>query len=308
MHKIFFVYIVFILIAISNQRNDYTLEEINMKYKMFVNSHKSKIPIGFNLSDNVYLQISNITTTYIPKVTTYDMFFSQIDYYDMDVYFVFKMTLHNGYLKGYDIVKNITVSVDNISAVFHFNNFQFYKLADNGFQYNHEYIPMSFKIDFSYIKEYELYSDLLNDEKNIQQIKNLLTCHWNQLLEQMLTLFPQCDALYYYIKTTDYLKRRGIIPVNYPLHRDFEEIEFQTFAYNEVRKVNTYTEEFIGVKIRVYYKVSGLKYNPMVFFNTIHVTRNEMIFGKLHPYDEALEDVMIYYLKDAFASELKKDN
>ena len=118
--------------------------------------------------------------------------------------------------------------------------------------------------------------------------------------------FLPCNTIY--IKTTDYLKRRGIIPVNYPLHRDFEEIEFQTFAYNEVRKVNTYTEEFIGVKIRVYYKVSGLKYNPMVFFNTIHVTRNEMIFGKLHPYNEALEDVMIYYLKDAFASELKKDN
>ena len=151
MYKIFFVYILFILTSISYQRGDYTLEEINEKFKMFVNSHKSKVPIGFNLSDNVYLQISNITTTYIPKVTTYDMFFSQIDYYDMDVYFVFKMIFHNGHVKGYDTVKNITVTVDNISAIIHFNRFQFYKLADNGFQYNDEFIPVSFKINFSYL-------------------------------------------------------------------------------------------------------------------------------------------------------------
>lgn len=308
MYKIFFVYIVFILTSISYQRGDYTLEEINEKFKMFVNSHKSKIPIGFNLSDNVYLQISNITTTYISKVTTYDMFFSQIDYYDMDVYFVFKMIFHNGHVKGYDVVKNITVTVDNISAIIHFNRFQFYKLADNGFQYNDEFIPVSFKINFSYLNEYEIYNDLLNDEKNFEQIKNVLILRWNKLLDQMLALFPQCDALYYYIKTTENVKRRGIIEVHYPKHKDFEEIQFQKITYNEVRKVNTYTEEFIGVKITVYYQISGSKYSPTVYFDTIHVTRNEMIFGKLSPYNEPLEDVIIYYLKDSFESELKNDN
>ena len=90
MPMIFNVYVILLLITISFQRPIYTLQEINEKFKSFVNFHISKEPIGFNISNTTYFELHNIAITYIPKITTYDMFYTRIDYYNVDILFLFK--------------------------------------------------------------------------------------------------------------------------------------------------------------------------------------------------------------------------
>ena len=54
MPMIFNVYVILLLITISFQRPIYTLQEINEKFKSFVNFHISKELIGFNISNTTY--------------------------------------------------------------------------------------------------------------------------------------------------------------------------------------------------------------------------------------------------------------
>ena len=54
MPMIFNVYVILLLITIFFQRPIYTLQEINEKFKSFVNFHISKEPIGFNISNTTY--------------------------------------------------------------------------------------------------------------------------------------------------------------------------------------------------------------------------------------------------------------
>ena len=303
-----FVYLILVLISISFQRTFYTLQELNDKFKSFVNLHKSKDPLGFNLSDTTYLEILNISITYIPQITTYDMFYTQIDYYHMDVFFLFNLKLHNGRSRDGSYVKNITVQVDNMSGVINFDRFQFYRLSDNGFQYNKELTPVSYNISMKYINEYELYRELLNDEQTKNKIKEILLFRWNQLLSHMFSIFPQCDAFYYYNKMIENLIRRGEIEVHYPEYPEFTLLHFQSITYSDIQKINNYTEELIGVTVRVNYIIGGSIYNPKFYFNTIHVTKNEIIFGKFLPPNPVVEEVMTYYMKEAFKYVLKHDN
>ena len=54
MPMIFNVDVILLLITIFFQRPIYTLQEINEKFKSFVNFHISKEPIGFNISNTTY--------------------------------------------------------------------------------------------------------------------------------------------------------------------------------------------------------------------------------------------------------------
>ena len=68
MPMIFNVYVILLLITISFQRPIYTLQEINEKFKSFVNFHISKEPIGLNISNTTYFELHNIAITYILKL------------------------------------------------------------------------------------------------------------------------------------------------------------------------------------------------------------------------------------------------
>ena len=88
----------------------------------------------------------------------------------------------------------------------------------------------------------------------------------------MLSIFPQCDAFYYYHKMIENLIRRGEIEVQYPEYPEFSLLHFQSITYNEIHKINNYTEELIGVTVKVNYVLSSTIYNQKPYFNTIDVT------------------------------------
>lgn len=294
--------------ALSYQRPEMTLNEIETTLHDYI-TKASIESIGFDLSDGIYIELDNIKVFYIAENLLLNQIENTIDYFDMDVFFIFDMKVYNAPLKEYrDYAgkNNITfTSKRNIGNIF-YSNFQFYQLTDKGFAFKDFIEPSYVSLNLSELNEFELYQDLLKNFGE-RMIKDLLFLRWYQTLNNILSIFPVCDPLYYYNKLVEYLIKKGEINLNYPDYPSFQKIVFHQITYKSILKINRYTEKLTLVTFDIDF-YNGAYYWKKVYYEDIKVTSISIDFGRFYPDDIEVQQVMTRYIKESFALILKSDD
>lgn len=294
--------------ALSYQRTEMSLDEIEETLHTYIT--KANIDsIGFDLSDAVYIVLDNIKVFYKAENILLNKVDNTIDYFDMDVFFLFDMIIHNVPLKefrDYYGTKNITfTSKGNIGNIF-YSNFQFYQLNDKGFEFKDFVEPSYVSITLSELNDFDLYYDSLKDFGE-RKIKDLLFLKWYQTLNNILSIFPVCDSFYYYNKLVEYLRKKGEITLQYPEYPSFKTIVFHEITYKSILKINRYAEKLTLVTFDIDF-YNGASYRKKVYFEYIKVTAISIDFGPLYPDNIELQQVMTRYIKESFAFILKSND
>ena len=295
--------------AVSYQRPELSLDEIESTLHSYLTLKSNIEPIGFDLSEWIYIMLDNITVFYTSGSVLLNKIENTIDYFDMDIYFMFDMIIKNAPLKEYRDyfgIKNITfTNRGNIANIF-YSNFQFYQLNDKGFEFRDLLGPPIVTVHLSDLNQYELYSDLMKDFGE-SIIKDLLLLRWYQTLTNVLSIFPVCDAFYYYNKLAEYLKAQGDIKIKNPDYPNFKRLMFMSITYRSILKINRFTERLTFVSFIIDFD-NGASYKKTVYFEYIKVTPISIEFGPFYPDNIELQDVLTRYISESFELIVKSES
>lgn len=305
--KFSFIVISLFFYVLSYQRHEMTLEEIETNLHSYITQAKIE-SIGFDLFDGVYILLDNITVFYKAENLLLNKIENTIDYFDMDVFFIFDMKIYNAPLKEYrDYLgnKNITFTTKkNIANIF-YTNFQFYQLNDRGFEFKDLLSPSFVSVTINDLNDYELYYDSMK-KYGESKIEDLIFLRWYQTLNNILSVFPECDSLFYYKKLAEYLIKKGKIELQYPDYPYFKSILFKHITYRSVLKINRFTEKFSFVSFDIDFD-DGASYGKTVYYDYIKITPISIEFGQFYPDNIVLQIVMTRYIKESFQLIIKSD-
>ena len=304
------IIICFICYVFSYQRPELSLDEIESTLHSYLTLQSKIEPIGFDLSDWIYIMLDNITVFYTSGSVLLNKIENTIDYFDMDIYVMFDMKIQNAPMKehrDYFGAKNIIfTNRRNIANIF-YSNFQFYQLNDKGFEFRDLQEPPIVNVHLRELNQYELYSDLMKDYGE-SKIKDLLLLKWYQTLNNILSIFPVCDALYYYNKLAEYLKAQGDISIKNQDYPSFTRLRFISITYKSILKINRFTERFTFVSFLIDFD-NGASYQKEVYFEYIKITPISIEFGPFYPDDDIeLQDVLTRYISESFDLILKSES
>ena len=249
------LFLFFALCLSVNCRYIESIQEVAEQIPIQVLSFKNKRKTSINLSDYVTFQVESLSSIFHSEIYKINNFESTIDYYNVNVTFIFDLSITNKPYKipKEDKMKNKTVTskIKKLTAYMNYNRFHLFLLKDNSYDYDFNLIPNLIDIDFRELNELSVYKSLI--QNSISDFKLLFIDIWYDTFNEIISKYPICDTYYYFIETMKLLNSYGIIDVRYAPEPTFLNIQFVSASFSKVKKINNSYEEFEGVLIRLEY-------------------------------------------------------
>lgn len=230
-----------------------SIQEVTEQIPIQVMSFKNNRKTSISLSDYVIFQVKSLSLIFNSELYKINMYENNIDYYNVNITFIFDLTITN---KPYKIPKedkmkdrNITSKIKKLTAYMNYNRFHLYRLKDNSYDYDYNLLPNLISVDFRELNFLAVYKSLI--DSNISQLKLLFVDIWYDTFNEIIAKYPICDTYYYFIETMNLLKSYGIMDVHYAPKPTFLTIQIVSASFSKVKKIHNSYEEFEGVFMRL---------------------------------------------------------
>lgn len=296
---VFFMLMIYMNQGILSKSIESSLISFSTGFLNFLNHYDKFGGRIIQLASNVELTIVNVKASISSETYKINTSANTIDYNNFNVTLIYDINLSllppNTSL---DIPGRKLIIIKDYKITFHLKYplFRFYRRFDNSFEYD-SYLFYSFREhSLGKLKDYEFFQEIIRNYDEYLFGDELVSM-WYELVDQVLIIYPLCDALYIYNEVTKLLISSGYKNVNCE-DPNFTRIRFLSFSYDSIEAVPPFARKFKGLKIKIDYKLD-LEYGIEVFFQNAIITRNEILFGEMSPQKEILQKVIIFFVRQA---------
>lgn len=276
----------------------HSLELIAKNYPLMINNYQKYPELGFNLSDNIYIVLQNITSFFLYDKPILNEDAKTITYQNLNITFMYKVKINSKPIEEDLHSKNITFYIERGMGNINFPEYQLYNQIDNSFNFNETFQQDYIDIDIQELEDFELLNTLYQ-KKGIPIISNLLLGAFKEAMVVSLVTYPVCDSMFLYSQMLTYIRGLGTIKVNHPDEPSFKSVTFKSATWTKVSKINISIVEFDYYKISISY-VRNTPFTRNVTFDKVQISPNSITMKDFYPEDPVLEDIMRDIFNKAF--------
>ena len=278
------------------ERQFHTLEQISKNIPMMISNYQKYPDFGFNLSDNIYIMLQNISTFFLsdkPKINESE---KSITYQNLNITFMFKVNtkpieedVHNN---------NITFYIKRRMGNIHYPEYQLNHQIEHSFIFNDSFPPDFIDVDIPILKDFELYN-ILYQKVAIPKIKEYLVNAFQEAMTLSLVIYPGSDSFFLYTQMISYIRSLGTIKINHPKEPSFKSVTFKTATWTKLSKIQTSIVEFDYYKISISF-MRPTPFSRNISFEKIQISPSSITMKDFYPEEPILEDIMRDIFNKAF--------
>ena len=298
----FTYYIFFFVLLLRNfqclNRELHSLTQIARNFPLMISNYQKYPELGFNLSDNIYISLQNITSFFLYDNPILNEVVKTITYQNLNITFMYKVKIDSKPIEEDLYSKNIAFYIERGMGNIHFPEYQLYNQIDNSFNFNESFQHDYIDIDIKELKQFELFNTLYQ-EKGVPIIRDLLLGAFKEAMVVSLVTYPVCDSMFLNNQMLNHIRSRGTIKVNHPDEPSFKSVTFKGATWTKVSKINLSVLEFDYYKVSISY-VRSTPFTRTVFFDKIQISPSSITMKDFYPEDPVLEDIMRDIFNKAF--------
>lgn len=243
------------------------------------------------LSEKAIIYLENISAFFSSDQPYINYKEQTIDYINAQVNFILNIKLQITPINklDWDIFskKDITIEQKKSTILIKFQNFHIFRNADNSFEYDHYVVPIKQEHNFGQIEEYDYFKTLINEFGEYSLNAELLQM-WFDYLNEILTIYPICDALNNFRQVKRYIQQSGGFNINDPEAPDFKWIYFKSVSYKSIEQEFPYSRKVIQLAFEIDYSWD-CSFHTSVYFDYIIFSQRGVTFGTMLPQKYILE-------------------
>lgn len=188
--------------------------------------------------------------------------------------------------------------------ILNLSNIHFNKLSDNSYIlnyfFNDDIISENVKLNLNFLEDY-FFSE---NDITLEEKSKFFNIYFDSIKERLIT-YPICDGYFLFTKIQEYiLNNRKFNSINLDDYYRVEQLEINTFKYEEYTKVEKIKSQFLNVNIQMKYyfctEVVCLLEEEECIINEITIFENNFNFGKYKSLSSKCNENDIFILNNVF--------